>query len=304
MKIAYQNFNFRASTLRTIETVNVIIADYQRQGYDLTLRQLYYQLVSRDIIPNNQKEYDKLGNIVNDARLAGLIDWDAIVDRTRNLEALGHWESPTDIIRSAELGYRLDKWENQEYRPEVWIEKDALRGVVAGISQQLDIPHFACRGYSSQSEMWRAGQRMLQHIENGQIPYIIHLGDHDPSGVDMTRDIIDRLELFTGQYEGEGFHVKRIALNYDQVRQYNPPPNPAKLTDSRVDKYIAEYGRQSWELDALEPSVITALIEDEILSIRDEDKWDETIETEQEQKKELAKIRRNYQKVKTYLNGD
>lgn len=300
-KIAYQSFNFRRATLSIIETANKIIEDYQAQGFDLTLRQLYYQFVSRDIIPNNQKEYDKLGSIINDARLAGLIDWNAIVDRTRNLRGLSHWDNPQDILRGAEYGYRVDKWKNQEYRPEVWIEKDALVGVISGVCNELDIPYFSCRGYSSQSEMWRAAMRMEHHMKNNQIPYLVHLGDHDPSGIDMSRDITDRLEMFTSEYEGEGFHVKRIALNFNQVQQYGPPPNPAKLTDSRVEKYIEEYGHESWELDALEPQTIVDLIRDEIGAIRNEDTWEADEEAEEKEKEELKKIRLYYPSVKTYL---
>lgn len=316
MKIEYQAFNFRQSTLDIVDKVNDIIANYLRQGYDLTLRQLYYQLISRyyDELPdswidpktgskNNEKSYDKLGNIVNDGRLAGLIDWSAIVDRTRSVKALSHWKNPASIIDSCVYSYRLDKWDNQEYRPEVWIEKDALRGVITGICQELDIPHFSCRGYSSQSEMWATGQRMIRHISNGQVPYIIHLGDHDPSGMDMTQDIIKRLEMFTGEYEGEGFIIKRIALNFDQVQQYNPPNNPAKLTDSRANAYIDEFGDNCWELDALDPTTITELIRDEILGIRDDDKLAEMDEREEIEKDELKLIKANYTDIIRYLRN-
>lgn len=315
-KIEYQSFNFRQSTLEIIDRVNKIITNYLAQGYDLTLRQLYYQLISRyyDELPeswidpktgskNNEKSYDKLGNIVNDGRLAGLIDWSAIVDRTRNVQSLSHWSNPASIIDACVYSYRLDKWDNQEYRPEVWIEKDALRGVITGICQQLDIPHFSCRGYSSQSEMWATGQRMIRHIGNGQVPYIIHLGDHDPSGLDMTQDIIKRLEMFTGEYEGEGFFIKRIALNFDQVEQYQPPNNPAKLTDSRATAYIDQYGESCWELDALDPNTISELIRDEVFGIRDVDKLAEMEERQEVEKDELKLIKANYRDVIRYLRN-
>lgn len=315
-KIKYQNFAFREQTNNIIEMVNQIIVSYQRQGYDLTLRQLYYQLISRyyEELPqswidpktgskNNEKSYDKLGGIVNDGRLAGLIDWSAIVDRTRAVKSLSHWSNPASIIDSCVWSYRLDKWENQEYRPECWIEKDALRGVITGVCQELDIPHFSCRGYSSQSEMWTTGQRMIRHIQNEQAPYIIHLGDHDPSGIDMTNDIIKRLEMFTGEYEGEGFFIKRIALNYDQVQQYNPPNNPAKLTDSRANAYIDQYGESCWELDALDPNTISDLIRDEVYSIRDVDKLEEMNQREELEKEELKLIKTHYSEVRRYLRG-
>ncbi len=112
------------------------------------------------------------------------------------------------------------------------------------ICEELDVPYFSCRGYTSQSEMWAAAQRLLGYIwaKQRQHVTILHFGDHDPSGIDMTRDIRERLSLFCG---GEGFAVRRIALNMDQVRQYDPPPNPAKLTDTRVDAYLRKYGDDS-----------------------------------------------------------
>lgn len=311
-KIKYKDFNFRQATLDIIDNANIIIREYLAQGFELTLRQVYYQFVSRELFPeswidpltgskNSQKSYDKLGGIINDARLAGLIDWSAIVDRTRNVEKLAHWESPAGVIFAAEYSYRLDKWEGQEYRPQVWIEKDALRGVITGICEELDISHFSCRGYTSQSEMWRAGQEMIKQQDNGQIPFVIHLGDHDPSGIDMSRDIWERLEMFTYGVESQDFIVKRIALNFNQVQRYNPPPNFAKATDSRFNQYQAEFGEDCWELDALEPSVIVDLIRGEVEAIRDNDLYDEIVAKEQEQKEELKQVRVRYNEVVKWL---
>ncbi len=282
-KIAYVRKDFSHSSRELIELSNAIIGEYQAQGFALTLRQLYYQLVSRGYIPNRQTEYKRLGSIVNDARLAGLIDWLAIEDRTRNLRSNGHWSSPKQIVDAAVRQYAIDKWADQPYHVEVWIEKDALIGVIEGVCRRLDIGYFSCRGYTSASEMWVAAQRLAEALENVRTPLILHLGDHDPSGLDMTRDIRDRLDLFTGG----GVEVKRIALTMAQIEEYSPPPNPAKTTDSRYNAYIDEHGDESWELDALEPSVLAALIEDEVLAVRDEDEWDRAVAREQEHKGKL-----------------
>lgn len=646
MKIAYIEKNFRDSTLETIRLANAIVEQYQAQGLSLTLRQLYYQLVARDLIPNRQKEYKRLGSIIADARLAGLISWTAIEDRTRNLAGNSHWSSPASIVQSAVRGYAIDKWADQPHRVECfladtpvytndgvipiaavrvgdmvladdgsyrqvtevfsrpyrgeilvinavgqmpirvtpnhpflvrayddkrpgykgarrkyhptdwttarqlkkfdyllaprmqadidvsqielrpgarsynpgplpldddllrliglylaegcyktravqfslhldetnkeaflrrwaesvgisvhayrdgtkqtrqvllfstalgnwlseefghgahnkrlpswfmhlpvnkqwsvwrayylgdgvqavddrsalrvttrseelarqwqmillrlgygatlhvttdkgeprfdlgisgsygvemasalqvslpakkrrfnhikvddmfgyypvkevtrlateatvynlevdgrhsycvpviahncWIEKDALVGVIESACQRLDVDFFSCRGYTSLSEMWRAGERLGGYIDDGQEPIILHLGDHDPSGIDMTRDIAERLEMFVGI----PVEVIRIALNRDQVDQYGPPPNPAKVTDSRAGAYIAEHGRQSWELDALEPTVLQQLIEDHVEEWRDEDLWEEAVAREKADKERLRK---------------
>ena len=298
-KIAYIEKRFQGKSLDLIATANRIIEEYAAQGFDLTLRQLYYQMVSRDIIPNTMKSYKRLGNVIDDARLAGLIDWSRIVDRTRNVQANAHFDDPSDIMRAALNSFKVDKWKGQACRVEVWIEKDALAGVIDGICRRLDVPFFATRGYNSQSEQWRAGRRLRRYLDQGQIPVIFHLGDHDPSGIDMTRDIVDRLQLFMG-----GTKVDRLALNFDQVEQYNPPPNPAKMTDSRAEAYVAEFGRSSWELDALEPAVIVGLIESAVDRFRDPDPWEERVKVEEEGRRLLRLAATNWNEVTDFLEGE
>lgn len=295
-KIAYQEHHFKPSTKKVIDWANEIIEEYAAQGFGLTLRQLYYQFVSRDLIPNTQKSYKNLGGIVNDGRLAGLIDWSAITDRTRNLKAVSHWGNPGEVISTAAHQFRIDKWENQDHRVEVWIEKEALVGVFEGVCRQEDVGLFACKGYTSQSEMWSAGQRMEEYAAQDQVPVILHFGDHDPSGQDMTRDIVDRLELFMG-----GMKVDRLALNMDQVRQYKPPPNPAKTTDSRYGAYIQAYGTKSWELDALKPQVLEALVRKAIKALRDPKKWKIKVQEENDHRAQLKETSERWTEVVEFL---
>jgi hypothetical protein len=290
MRIAYENWNPGTDQLALVAQANSICANFQAQGYDLTLRQLYYQFVAGAIIPNNERSYKNLGNTIDRARLAGFLDWDYINDRTRNLESLGHWTSPGDILDTVADQFRVDHWTDQPTRIEVWVEKEALAGVIERVARRNDVSYFSCRGYVSQSEMWGAAQRLGQYINQGQNVVILHLGDHDPSGIDMSRDIEARLKKFIAGdaaqdildeyqiedqlvdlgndcnlgYPDEPIEIRRIALNMAQVRQYNPPPNPAKLTDSRAGDYIARYGNSSWELDALSPATLDALIQSEI----------------------------------------
>jgi hypothetical protein len=268
-KIAYASTKFSASSMEVIERAVGICEDYAQQGYNLTLRQLYYQFVSRDWLLNTMQSYKRLGSIVNDARLAGLIDWNHLEDRTRNLSKLAMWDDPESIVDAVAAQYRTKLWENQGWYVEVWVEKEALADVVSRPADRWFVPYFPCRGYVSQSEMWRAGMRLLGEEKKGKQSLIIHLGDHDPSGIDMTRDIQDRLWTF-----GSSVEVQRIALNMDQVEQYSPPPNFAKITDSRANDYIATYGDESWELDALDPPTLDALIEGHILAHLDRDQWD------------------------------
>ena len=272
--IAYKEINFKPPTQFLIDTANTIIEEYEAEGYTLTLRQLYYQFVARDLIPNSDKSYDRLGTAVSKGRNAGLISWDAIEDRTRNKQG---WHSDTSVegaLRAAARKYRLDPWMDQEVYVEIWVEKEALAGVIQRIASKWHCPYLSCRGYMSQSEMWAAGQRFGKiEEEDFRAVTVLHLGDHDPSGMDMTRDNEERLELYAEQW----IDVRRLALNMDQIEELRPPPNPAKVTDSRAGDYISRFGRKSWELDALEPSFIDELISNEIESIIDRPKWDETM---------------------------
>jgi hypothetical protein len=298
--ICYVPKSFRTDTKTRIDQANEIIAEYQAQGFKLTLRQLYYQFVSRDLISNTVQSYKSLGDVVNDGRLAGLIDWDAIEDRTRNLRSSPHWSSPRSIVRACADHFAVDLWDTQDNYVEVWIEKDALVGVIEGICIEFDVPHFACRGYTSQSEMWGAAQRLIERENRGKKTTIIHLGDHDPSGIDMTRDIQDRLELF-----GSTAVIHRIALVFDQIEQYNPPPNPAKTTDARYQSYAGKYGDESWELDALEPRVIVDLIRKAVQDRIDQDAWEEALERQKTGRDQLGKVSRRWESVVEHLgNGD
>ena len=276
-----------------IVRANSIIDEYAAQGFDLTLRQLYYQFVARGWLENKQSNYKRLGDIVNKARLAGLIDWNAIVDRTRSLHKLASWDDEGEIVQASANSFRTDRWARQPFRIEVWIEKEALAGVFQRVCDELHVPFFAARGYPSQSSVWRAAQRIKQW---DQKVVVLHFGDHDPSGIDMTRDIQDRLWTF-----GCEMDLQRLALNMDQVDEHQPPPNPAKVTDSRYEGYVVEYGEESWELDALEPSILADLVRSKVEEIRDQDLWDDATEEDEESQRILGLVADNYEEVKDWV---
>ncbi len=289
MKQLFVPKNFKASSLVIISQANDITDEYLAQGFILTLRQIYYQFVARALLPNTHKSYKRLGSIINDARLAGLVDWQSIEDRTRNVKSNYHYTGPRQAIQDALDTYEIDMWANQPERVEVWIEKNALIGVIAEVCDEMDVPYFACIGYVSQSEQWRAYRRARHYSsERDQVTTILHFGDHDPSGIDMTRDNQDRLDIFLG-YSGEAT-VKRLALNMDQIEEYNPPPNPAKMTDSRFESYVAQYGDESWELDALEPKVMTDLIRQHVNEHRDPALWSDKEEERENHRFKLQDI--------------
>lgn len=301
-KVAYSSKIMTPDRMIVVHQANEIITGYQAQGLDLTLRQLYYQFVTRNWITNEEKSYKKLGDIVSDGRMCGHIDWDSIKDRGRNVAGGGYYQGPDQVGRGVGLGYILDRWRNQDRRIEVWVEKEALAGVVQRPAGEFNVSYFSCKGYTSQSEMWAAAMRLLRYARTGQRPLILHLGDHDPSGLDMTRDIRERLDTFMAAHGYSGPEVRRIALNMDQIQLYDPPPNPAKVTDSRFASYQAEYGEESWELDALEPTVLMDLIRQEIEAERDPDALREAIEEEQHDKKLFSLVRDRWSDVLTFVS--
>lgn len=298
MKEKFVDIAFRRDTLAVIEAANKIIAEYEQAGFRLTLRQLYYQFVARGIIPNKQSEYKRLGSIIDSGRQAGLVDWSAIEDRTRNLKRSSAWESPEDILTVVANQYAEDLWGDQPEYVEVWIEKDALTGVIEPVCQHLRVPYFACRGYVSQSELYDAARRLRNIVRSGKRATVLHLGDHDPSGVHMSEDNQNRLNLFT---RDAGVELRRIALTRDQIEQYSPPPNPAKDTDSRFAAYEEQYGSDSWELDALDPVTVANLIETETRKHLDDKIWAASVSREQENKAALADLILNWGFVKTCL---
>ena len=294
---AFETIKLQEKSIALIEQANAIIAEYQGLGFTLTLRQLYYQFVARALIENAQSEYKRLGVAVKNGRRAGLIDWDAIEDRTRNVQRLPAWENPPAIIEDAAQQYREDLWAGQSFRPEVWIEKDALLGVIEGVCGEYRVPYFACRGNNSESEQYKAGKRFEEHLAGGLIPIVLHLGDHDPNGLDMTRDNRDRLAMFARR----GVEVRRLALNMDQIRRYRPPPNFAKESDTRYAAYAKEFGPQCWELDALDPTVTADLIRTAIEDLIDAEAWDAAKVQEDANRAGLTEASRNWAKVENFL---
>lgn len=287
--IAYIEKTFSVEHMEMLAHANRVIREFADMGYDLTLRQVYYQFVGHDLFPDDRRwrreggrwvrdpngtknaepNYKWLGGILDDGRMAGVVDWNAIVDRTRKLGQNNHWDDPQDLLNWAAEGYGFDTWKDQPERVEVWVEKEAMQGVIARPASEWDVAWFCCRGYVSKSALWRAANRLRQHQQAGQDITIIYLGDHDPSGLD-----IDRVTGETVDIMGVTVQLERIALNWDQVQQYNPPPNPTKLTDSRAKKYVPKYGYECWELDALDPRVLDELINEAIRRHCDEELLD------------------------------
>ena len=334
MKLKFRDVKLSKSNKERLDFINEIIEEYQEEGYILTLRQLYYQLVSRDVIPNKPNEYAKLSTLLKEGRMAGIVDWDAIEDRLRKPESPSAWKSPQSIINACIEQYRKDRQKGQKIYLEVWVEKDALSGVLKRVTEKFGVPIMVNRGYSSASAMFDSYERFLKAIQKGQEVKVLYLGDFDPSGVDMIRDIKARIDEFIvgsealkdeadfgrnknlyqerfddfieqglqgweadeiarEQYaedKAKQFKIVPIALTKEQIRQYNPPPNPAKITDPRAKDFIAKHGNTSWEVDALKPEVLNDILTKAIESNIEIELFESVIEEEQEDIENLKKL--------------
>lgn len=311
-KIAYREQRFNSKARKTVEQAKAIIEELSEQGYTLTLRQLYYQMVSRNFIPNETQAYKRLGRIVCDAREIGEIDWHAIEDRGRGCYLPGHTATPEEVLKGIERQLRLNPWLEQDVYLVVGVEKAALEGVIERPASRWRAPYMSCKGYLSASEAWRTGRRFEAAIADGKRPVFLHLGDHDPSGLHMTGDNRQRMSLFArcgvfnlkSELVQGGIEVNRLALNMDQVEEYGPPPNPAKENDTRFEAYRQVHGEESWELDALSPKVIDGLIHEAIKSYVDQERWEKTLAVEAERRQGLRLLGMRWEEVEAVVLSD
>jgi len=284
-KQQFKNMNLHKKTLIMIDKINTVIEEYINEGYVLTLRQLYYQLVSRNIIPNEPTEYNRICNIVKDGRIAGVIDWSAIEDRTRIPFLLYYVNGISDAINDTIEQYRLNRQEGQHNYIEVFIEKDAISGIAKRITSKYHIHLITNRGYSSTTAVYDVYNRFSKAEARNQCCHILYLGDHDPSGLDMLRDLSERLHEF-----GVFPKIHPIALTKTQINKYNLPPNPTKKADPRSTKYIEEHGQTCWEVDALRPDILEDIIDTSIKKLIDHDLFNSIIQKETLDKAKLATI--------------
>lgn len=274
MKAAYIDWTPAPKSLALLQKANEILETFKVK---MTVRQLYYQLVAADVIPNNISSYRKVVRVVRDGRMAGLLDWDWIEDRLREPKTQPTWNSIESIIDAARSQFQLDRWEDQDHYIEVWVEKDALAGICGEVAKKWQATLQVNRGYSSASAMRAAAQRFRKHRDHTCI--IGYLGDHDPSGEDMVRDVADRLRLF-----GAEVMVMKLAIDSEDIERYDLPPQPVKASDARAAAFRLAHGDDCVELDALRPDVLKERIENFITDHLDRDAWDEVIENEERQR--------------------
>jgi len=269
--------DFQRKTLDLFAAVNAILGQYEGP---LTLRQVFYRLVAAQQLENTRAAYCGLSKHLVNARLAGIVDDSRIVDRVRNTLRVPCWNDLPDFLETVRQSYRREKWTRQPYALEVWCEKDAVAGVLQPVTDRYEVLLFPCRGYDSYSALKDAGERIRRA---GRPTVVLYLGDFDPSGQDMPRDIRDRL---TRDF-GATFDLRVIALTREQVDEHDLPQNFAKRTDSRAAAFIARHGDIAVELDALPPNVLQALVREHLDQFFDVTAFAEEVAREQDEQERL-----------------
>ena len=267
-----------AAVRRRLDQASLIVEEYSALGYRLTLRQLYYQMVSRGHIRNTIKEYKNLSVTLTNARRGGHIDWDALEDRSRQVLAPSQWTGAAHVLRDAAAQFRLDRWAGQARHVEIWCEKDALSSVLQPAAFDYHVRLLPVRGYSSATVAYEAAQRFRAADAIGKSPVVIYLGDHDPSGLDMSDELERRLQELSA---GVPVRMERVALNFRQVEAQRLPPNPTKTTDSRTPSYVELYGEECWELDALDPALLDGMVRTSIEEELDMDLYRDVVDLEE-----------------------
>ena len=239
-------------TLEIIEIAREVLAENK----PMTVRQIYYQLVSRQVVENNKNRYQSVSDALVRARKTGAIPWTWIEDRLRRPRTVSMWEDLESFVSSALSQYRLDVWRSQGQYVEVWLEKDALSGIFEDVLEPYGVTLNVGRGYDGWSSIYQAAQRYKRLRSSAAILYF---GDFDPSGEDMAQSLVGRLAEL-----GAGVDLHKCALTLDDIRRYNLPPDFAKKTDSRAAKFIQKHGDISVELDALPSNVLRGRLKEEV----------------------------------------
>ena len=246
----------RGPTMQIIEAAGAVLAEAEASGHRLTLRRVFYVLVTRGLLPNTERSYKNLSNQLKRARLAGLLPLDCLDDLGRLVAIRPSWETPRACAEAAAEQYRSDWWADADPVVEVWAEKAAVAGIVQPVAMSYGVPFLACRGFSSLTALAEGADRLI-----GRRVVVVYLGDHDPSGVDMDRDLQERMVVL-----GAAVELRRLALTTAQIEQHQLPPQPTKAGDSRTAKYAADHDG-SWELDALPVPELVELVDSALAAL-------------------------------------
>jgi hypothetical protein len=248
-----------ASKDQIIQEVNLILSQYSMR---LTLRQIYYRLVAKQIVENKTSQYKRLSRILVDARKERLVSPDKFEDKTRSVDVVFErlfgreqiWLSHVKFFKDRLLKYTLDRWLNQSKKIVVVLEKQALENVFQVVCDELDVTLVVGKGYNSYTQLRELSIALKRMVETRELHFLM-FGDFDPSGKDILRNFESQLREL-----GIVGTFSEVALTVDQIQEYNLPPAPVKVGDTRSDDFVQKYGRGVVELDALDPNLLQELV--------------------------------------------
>jgi hypothetical protein len=225
----------------------------------LTLRQLYYRLVSADAIPKTEAGYGTVKRLLLDLRESGRVPWSWVVDNTRWVTAPDTYSGPEQALRAAARFYRRDLMASQPVRIEVWAESDSIGAVLTEVTEEYGIPLYIGRGYASRGYLHSAAEQIVAAAKTGKRTLILHLGDYDPSGEDIARSVRETLT----RYFNEAIEVapiptfERLAVTEEQIAELYLPSRPAKTSDPRTANF---HGSGTVEIEAIPRAVILDIL--------------------------------------------
>jgi len=221
----------------------------------MTVRQVFYQLVSRGVIAKTESEYKQtVVRLLTVMRRSGDIPFGWIADNTRWMRKPRSYSSLDDMLEREQEFYRRAIWDDQDVYVEIWLEKDALAGVLFEETGPWDVPLMVTRGYPSVSYLYEAAETIK---DQGKPAYLYYFGDWDPSGVDITKTVERGIREFS---HGADIEFKRVAVTLQQIEELNLPTRPTKKTDSRSKNFSGE----SVEVDAIPPLTLRNLVRQSI----------------------------------------
>jgi hypothetical protein len=269
-----KHLNKLSKNAKIVPAVKEVISEFP--SIRLTLRQIFYRLVTKGILKNQRNQYNVLSMELVKARWRGLIPFSAIEDQNREViggesyrftspegvfeDAKETFESAEDTFNGCADDFWVPLWHKQLYHIEVWLEKQALANLFQQVTDSYHARLAPCKGYPSLTFLYESAQYLKYYVPHDKQIVILYFGDYDVRGLDIQRDVANRL-----QHLGlDDLQIERVALTKEQIQQYNLPPAPAKKTDCMAFGWIESQGDVAWELDALEPKTLQKLIKEAI----------------------------------------
>ncbi len=267
---------------RLLDSIKTILDGEEGQ---ITIRHLYYRLVGEHVIDKTEQAYKGLCSHLSKWRRSSEIPWSAFTDSTRWHIQRDTFSGVKDALKNTVENYRRDLWATQDVYCEVWVEKDAVAGLVARTANSWGVPVFVARGFASLSSLYDAANTFRRAAESGKRVIIYHLGDYDPSGIAAGESMLKAFR--------DDFNVRlefiRAAVTEQQIEQLKLPTRPTKKGDTRARNWR---GTACVELDTMPPAEIREIVERCIIQHIDTYEWDALKRTEELERETLRKILR------------